>query len=130
MKQNTIVVLMFALVITACSIFDNDEGVVLSTSSENLIIENNFDVKIYYDVIDYADVPLHDWVQFKDDNYSINTNDSKKIKFGDIFTTKERSLKNGDKVEVSWWTDEFIDENQTFGYDRVGKTNGTERITL
>lgn len=130
MKQNTIVVLMFALVITACSIFDNDEGVVLSTSSDKLIIENNFNVRIYYNVIDYTDVPLHDWAQFKDDKISIKAGDSKKIKFEDIFTTKERSLRNGDKVEVSWWNDEFIDEMHTFGYDGVGESNGVERITL
>ncbi len=130
MKQNTIVVLMFALIITACNIFNNDEGIVLSTSAENLIIENNFEVKIYYDVIDYADVPLHDWAQFKDDKISIKAGDSKKIKFGDIFTTKERPLKNDDKVEVSWWNDEFIDEKHSWGYDGMGESNGVERIIL
>lgn len=130
MKQNTIVVLMFALVITSCSIFDNDEGVVLSTSSDKLIIENNFNIKIYYNVIDYADVPLHDWAPFKDDEFSIKSRDSKKIQFGDIFTTKERSLKIGDKVEVNWWSDKFIDNKHTFGYDGVGESNGIERITL
>ena len=128
--KNIILILGLILVVTSCRLFDEEKGVVLSSSLTSLKIENNFDVKIYYDIIDYADVPLHDWAPFKDDKISIKAGDSKKIKFGDIFTTKDRSLKNGDKVEVSWWTDEFIDENQTFGYDRVGETNGTERITL
>lgn len=130
MKLNILPILMLVLMFSACNISNNDEGIVLSTSSENLIIENNFDVKIYYDVIDYADVPLHDWVPFQNDKISIKAGDSKKIKFGDIFTTKDRSLKNGDKVEVSWWNDEFIDEKHVFGYNEVGMSNGTERIIL
>ena len=118
------------LMFSACNLFDNDEGVVLSASSENLIIENNFEVKIYYNVIDYADVPLHDWVPLKNDKFSIKAEGSKKIKFADIFTTKNRTLKKGDKVEVDWWNDEFLDENHTWGYDGAGETNGIERITF
>ncbi len=130
MKRSTIVFLMVALIITACSIFNNDEGIVLSTSSEKLIIENSLSVKIYYNVMDNECAPYTDWGAFADVNISIKAGYSKKINFKDIYTDKERSLKNGDKVEFNWWTDEFIDENQTFGYDKVGETNGTERITL
>lgn len=130
MKLNILPILMLVLMFSACNISNNDEGIVLSTSSENLIIENNFDVKIYYNVMDNECAPYTDWGVFADVNVSIKAGDSKRIKFKDIYTDKDRSLLNGDKVEVSWWNDEFIDEKHVFGYNEVGKSNGTERIIL
>jgi len=130
MKQNTIVVLMFALIITACNIFNNDEGVVLSTSSEKLIIENNLSVKIYYNAMDNKCAPYTDWGAFADVNISIKAGDSKKINFKDIYTDKERSLKNGDKVEFNWWTDKYLEESHPERLDGDRETYGTKYIAL
>ncbi len=116
--------------VSSCNVSNNDDDIKLSTSPDKLIIENNLSVKIYYNIIDYSDVPLFDWAPSNDDKFSIKAGDSKKIKFGDIFTTKERSLKNGDKVEFNWWTDKYLEKSYPEKLDGMGKTYGTKRKIL
>ena len=101
MKYIKLFTLLAALIFSACSIFEEDDGVNLSTSFGRLIIENNMNVRIYYGIIDYEDVPLHDWAPFRNEEFSIMESDTKTIEFKNIYTTKERPLRKGDKVEVN-----------------------------
>jgi hypothetical protein len=130
MKLNILSILMLALMFSACNINNNDEDIVISTSSENLIIENNLSVKIYYNVMDNECAPYTDWGAFADVNVSIKAGDSKKINFKDIYTDKERSLNKGDKVEFNWWTDKYLEESHPERLDGDGETYGTKYIVL
>ena len=130
MKLNSIIILMIILMVSSCNVSNNDEDIKLSTSPDKLIIENNLSIKIYYHVMDNECAPYTDWGAFADVNMSIKAGDSKKLDFKDIYTDKERSLKNGDKVEFNWWTDKYLEESHPERLEAEGKTYGVKYITL
>ena len=128
--KNILLILGLILAVTSCRLFEEEKGVVLSSSSTSLKIENNLDVKIYYNVMDNECAPYIDWGTFAYVNIAIKAGDSKKINFKDIYTDKERSLKNGDKVEFIWWTDKYLEESHPERLDNNGETHGTKYIVL
>ena len=120
--------LAFVLTLLSCGLFDSEDGVSISTSGENLIIENNLGVKIYYNVMDNECAPYTDWIRTKSPD-SIKPGQLKKIPFDDIYTDKDRKLSSGDRVEVVWWTDKYLDNSKMFS-EKGSDTNGVEYITL
>ena len=87
-------------------------------------------VKIYYFSFDKDLEGLADWIPIKDENETVKAEESKKINFKDIWTNRDRELKNGDEIVMYWWTDEFFEKNHSIGDGNVGDTNGRETITL
>ena len=112
MKLVKVILFLLFLIFSSCSTsFESlEDKVRISTTSNDIIIHNQLDERIYFFVVEQQILAVINWAPSKSGPV-IKSRKSVNIPFNKIFNGKSEQVKSGDKVVVYWWTNSLQDFN-------------------